>query len=295
MKKLKPVIRKIEAFTKSVSFKIRPEKYSFKPIFIIGCGRSGTTILGKSLSKHPSICYLNERRDLWHTAFPELDIWSGKAASPKVIATEDDYNFAKATRLANLFRHEQAFLNSAVLLEKLPINNFRLGFLNKCFPDAKYIYLHRNGLEVATSISKRIPKGWYGQNNMKLDLLLEYSNTFTKTNITKTEIDTDFKKGLFEWGFSMEQSDVFFKALNPSKFISLSYQDFVDNTGESLVKMFSFMEVSCEDSLISKIVSGIERKNEQLKDFGKDYDQRLIEKLGRGFLDNSIENKYFKI
>ena len=52
-----------------------------RPVFIIGCGRSGTTILGETLSRHSKVTYLNERRDLWFSAYPETDIWTGKATA----------------------------------------------------------------------------------------------------------------------------------------------------------------------------------------------------------------------
>ena len=44
--------------------------------------------------------------------------------------------------------------SSKILLEKLPINSFRLRFLKESFPEARYIYLTRNGLEVSKSIEK---------------------------------------------------------------------------------------------------------------------------------------------
>ena len=50
---------------KKYSFPFKKNKYTLVPVFIIGCGRSGTTILGKTLSNHPKIKYLNERRDLY--------------------------------------------------------------------------------------------------------------------------------------------------------------------------------------------------------------------------------------
>ncbi|MBN1225030.1 MAG: sulfotransferase [Candidatus Aminicenantes bacterium] len=39
-----------------------------------------------------------------------------------------------------------------VLIEKLPINNFRLNLILRIFPDARFIHIYRNGLEVARSM-----------------------------------------------------------------------------------------------------------------------------------------------
>ena len=64
----------ISEFLKNILFNLKKHQYSFNPVFIIGCGRSGTTILGKTLSSHPEIKYLNERRDLWHKSYPEFNI-----------------------------------------------------------------------------------------------------------------------------------------------------------------------------------------------------------------------------
>ena len=59
-------------------------------MFLIRCGRSGTTILSTAIGQNKSITYLNERRDLWHQAYAEFDIWSGKHKSPMLIATAGD-------------------------------------------------------------------------------------------------------------------------------------------------------------------------------------------------------------
>ena len=57
-----------------IKFQVSKKRNAFQPVFLIGCGRSGTTILGTTIGKHESITYLNERRDLWHQAYPEFDI-----------------------------------------------------------------------------------------------------------------------------------------------------------------------------------------------------------------------------
>ena len=71
--------------------------------------------------------------------------------------TSENNDISKNNNLLHLlFFREQVLGKSTILLEKLPINNFRLKFLKKSFPNARYIYLSRNGLEVSKSFEKRI-------------------------------------------------------------------------------------------------------------------------------------------
>ena len=72
-------------------FSLKKQNHVFAPVFSIGCGRSGTTILGNTLSQHPDIKYLNERRDVWHRAYPEFNIWEENVLNSKLYANEKDY------------------------------------------------------------------------------------------------------------------------------------------------------------------------------------------------------------
>jgi len=52
-----------------------------RPVFILGCRGSGTTILGRSLSLHPKVTYLDEPTNLWVLCYPESDVSSAEAIS----------------------------------------------------------------------------------------------------------------------------------------------------------------------------------------------------------------------
>ena len=93
----------IREFIQNIIFHFKKNKYTLVPVFIIGCGRSGTTILGKTLSNHPKIKYLNERRDLWHKIYPEFNIWEENVMNSKLYANEKDYCKEKSSMLRNLF------------------------------------------------------------------------------------------------------------------------------------------------------------------------------------------------
>src|SRR5947209_17022299 len=62
-----------------------------KPIFIVGMGRTGTTILGLLLSIHRDVGFLNEPKALWHVAYPYEDVNGNfsRAASKFHLAAED--------------------------------------------------------------------------------------------------------------------------------------------------------------------------------------------------------------
>jgi hypothetical protein len=275
MKSLFKYIYKILVeFIQNITFHIKKRTYIFSPVFIIGCGRSGTTILGNTLSQHPKVKYLNERRDLWHKSYPEFDIWNKKMQNLKLHVDEKDIIFKKHNVLHYLLFKEQILGNAKILLEKLPINAFRLNFLEKSFPNARYIYLTRNGLEVSESIEKSIQKGNWFRN---YDLL-------KSCNIE----NSDKHSGMLEWKLSIEHSDPFFRKINQNRFIHLSYKDFIDSPSEKLKDVFKFLELNYTENWINEISKNIKRKSPEIK---KTADENLY-LIGGYFLNQSIKNNY---
>ena len=269
---------------KELIFQFSSKKSEFQPVFLIGCGRSGTTILGKTIGKHDSITYLNERRDLWHQAYPDFDIWSGKISQPKLIAGLDDNNKKQTEILRKLFYREQVFGKSKILLEKLPINNFRLNFIEDAFPDAKYIYLHRNGIEVAKSIEKLAEKGWFGKNSIKWNLIEKLSKGIDIS--TKLNGFSNFEKGLLEWRFSLEFSEPFFSTIDKKRYYSLSYQTFLENPKLQIENIYRFLDLDFTDNFTADITKGIKRRSEKIHDVEDIYSQ-----IGGANLNLSIEDK----
>ena len=107
-----------------------------RPVFLVGCGRSGTTIIGTALSKHPRIAFLNERRHLWYAAYPESDIWTHRAAARggRLVLTAEDADQQRSERLSRLFQFKALIARRPVVVEKLPVNAFRLEFLRGSSP-----------------------------------------------------------------------------------------------------------------------------------------------------------------
>jgi hypothetical protein len=192
-----------------------------RPVFILGCGRSGTTIFGTALSKHKSIAYLNEPRHLWFAAYLETDIWTARAAKRqgKLALTAEDADQQKSDKLRRLFRFETILANRPLLVEKLPINSFRLSFINEIFPDARFIHIHRNAVEVARSIANQCESGlWFASH--------EY-----------------FQMGLLEWRLSTEAIVKFLHGLPDERYFEVSYEQFLQTPVSLLEQVFAFLEI----------------------------------------------------
>jgi hypothetical protein len=248
-------------------YSILPTPGITRPIFIIGCGRSGTTILGTALSKHRHVTYLNEPRHLWFSAYPETDIWTRKAHSRngKLVLTAADVDCRKSEKLGRHFRFATIISRKPVLIEKLPINNFRLRFIHQIFPDARFIHIYRNGLEVARSIEKQSEKGrWFGADSYKWDRLVEYALSRDDTNRLPELCSSYFDRGLLEWRLSTEAAVEFLHHLADDVFFELKYDELIDDPVNTISRTIEFIGIDDDSSVKAFASNNIFRRTSKL-------------------------------
>ena len=150
------------------------------PVFILGLGRSGTTILGTILALHRDVGYLNEPKALWHAALPDDDIIGSYSRRPGRyrMSAED----ATPERVRRLHRAYRAFLRlsgARRVVDKYPELLFRSGFLEAAFPEARRIVMIRNGTDACQSIGAWSARNgdaradWWGHKRRKWRLLVD--------------------------------------------------------------------------------------------------------------------------
>jgi len=113
--------------------------------FVIGSPRSGTTILGNILNRHPEIAEWYEPYYLWEKHFPckEDDMWS------------EEYLNERTKK--SIQREYSIYSNKAkkpIVLEKSPGHELNVRIVVRIFPDAKWIHVVRDGRDVTLSIRK---------------------------------------------------------------------------------------------------------------------------------------------
>ncbi len=113
-----------------------------KPVFVLGTGRSGTTILGIILSMHKDVGFLNEPKALWHSIYSDEDLigsYSLGNASYRLGSEKITPEIKKqAHRLYGAYLRA-TFSSRAV--DKYPELIFRIPFVLDIFPDAKFLFL----------------------------------------------------------------------------------------------------------------------------------------------------------
>jgi hypothetical protein len=199
-----------------------------RPVFIIGCGRSGTTALGELLGMHPQLAYLHEPRDIWQID-PRTDIWSPRAGTRdgRLVLGAADARLAAGAKIARAFAAEVRLQGAARLVEKLPINSFRIGYIDALFPDAQLIHVVRHGPEVARSIAGLAAQGaWFGYDDYKWQLLANLARETGDARLLDL-CTTGELRGLLEWRLSILAARASLQQLPGERWNEIRYEDLV--------------------------------------------------------------------
>lgn len=154
------------------------------PVFILGTGRSGTTILGVVLSMHHDVGFMNEPKAIWASLRDDEDLIGSyhRGEARYRLGSKD----ATPSVIRDAHRIYGAYLGLSMnkrIVDKYPELIFRVPFIRSIFPDAKFLFLSRNGWDTCASIdswSARLGKNedgethdWWGVNRRKWNLLID--------------------------------------------------------------------------------------------------------------------------
>ncbi|HDQ41912.1 MAG TPA: sulfotransferase [Desulfonatronum sp.] len=118
-------------------------------VFILGSPRSGTTILGEVLGSLPSVAHWYEPYYAWERHLSGLpdDVWSIDQLSADIsLKIKKDYLcFARLSK-------------KDILVDKTPTHAFNIPFIQRVFPDARWIHIIRDGRDVTLSIRREWEK-----------------------------------------------------------------------------------------------------------------------------------------
>ena len=123
------------------------------PLFVVGCGQSGKSLLANLLALHPDVAYWQEANEVWDpSGYP----WITSARETPPLWAEPLAYTARWWRDAQPRRKEiratfgvfQYLCRRSCFLNDTPLNVFRIPYLLDMFPDARFVHMVRDGREV---------------------------------------------------------------------------------------------------------------------------------------------------
>lgn len=109
---------------------------------VIGCARSGTSILGELIAAHPDVRYVFEAHHVWELG--------GLGVNDSHRLTERHATPGVRKRIRRWFGAQGG--SAGLMMEKNPRNTLRVPFIRAVFPEAKLVHVVRDGRDVACSM-----------------------------------------------------------------------------------------------------------------------------------------------
>lgn len=240
------------------------QKNISKPIYILGTGRSGTTILGKILAVHPEIGFLNEPKALWHSINAKDDLIGSYSNTPGSYWLDaSDVTPQMIQSAHRLYAFYTTLTRSKRILDKYPEMIFRVAYLKSIFSDAQFIIIVRNGWDTIHSVrtwsEEKLVKqngethNWWGANNQKWQLLLQQVvpqiPSLAPLADDIREVTRQEDMAAVEWIATMYQGQ---QVLNqfPKDVIVVRYEAMTTDPRKTMARLIKFCGLS-EDSFFS--------------------------------------------
>lgn len=320
-------------FAKLLNVPTEPPAKKFNdPVFLIGLMRSGTTLLMNTLSEHPQLLKAGfELNQMW------TEIGGAPCSSECVerLATdvEADYQnnvtayFASYIQQSkSLLRHssrwsQKRFYGSGRvfydwdhlhLMNKSPHLSNKISYLNKMYPNAKFVVIVRSPYGQAASQKMHFLSN-HKKRNINFYLPDDEASCWSK-RIMGAESNLE-KERIFPGNFSMipeawlKLNTTIFKHLNDveeSRKIVFAYEDFILNREECMSSIFKLLNLKAEHQKVEqKIISKHRKvhntttKGNPLEKWKKYLSQEEVNKLNEvlennpkkyEFIQNSVRN-----
>jgi len=234
------------------------------PLFIVGCGRSGTTIVYELLCEHPDLAWFSNYAERW-AAFPQLealtklrdigairrspsrfvplpveghDLWDRcgpqDARHRNAPLTGADVDAEHAQRVRDFVAAHVRYHRGRRFLNKNTRNSRRVPYLDAIFPDALFLHVIRDPRAVVASL---LAVHWWP------DLPLWWSEDRTPRTLAADGSKPE-AVAAEHWVRSVERLLADARRLPPSRYLEIRYEAFTESPEAALSSICAFAGLS---------------------------------------------------
>jgi glycosyltransferase involved in cell wall biosynthesis len=239
--------------------------------YLIGCGRSGTTVCGDILKHHPQVRYFFEPYHLWATIDPTIDVLNLYHIGVSSFLLDGSRCTPESRRRFNRLLLDSARRSgAAVMLEKTPFNACRIGYLDAISPQCRFIHLVRDGVDVVRSIDRLSRDRSYGIVG-KPDLNRWWGRAGSKWNALYTDgcannyfadelpqLLSYGSKGAYEWLVSLGEVDRWRSRLG-DRLLEITYDELTARPEQTLKRICDFLSLPVDERWMRRNVRRIDQ------------------------------------
>lgn len=281
-----------------------------RPIFIIGTGRSGSTLFHDIISHHEQLAWFSVLLSKYPKRIKLNKFWLsflnfpviGRLFRKKIIPTET-YTFwethvrgfsrpfrdLKAQDVSTKIKNKIPELFAETLTKKrnrllIKITGWpRIGFLNEIFPDALFIHIKRDPRATVNSfLNVDFWEGWQGPQNWRFGMLSNEENKLLES------YDQSFAAlASIGWIKMTDALNTAIKEIPESRFLELNYADICDDPLREFKKVYEFAGLN-NSKKIKKILQKkkVENKNFKWQEELNEIQKQTLNEILKGYIQD---------
>ena len=222
-----------------------------KPIFIIGCPRSGTSIFVKLCATDPWVANWSEAGRVWDN----VNYFNKDAEhcwEPNIVTKKN------ANRLHSKFEWFRQIHKKKRFINKHPRNSVRIKYIRKIFPDAYFIHVIRDGRAVVNSIVNKI-------NNEPIRQKIPFGNFCKPPNWRKYLCDDIIKQTAMQWK-EIVQYILSNRDDLGDKYFEVKYEDFCSKPHDTFRDIYKFVGLPLSSEFLNSFPKSLEAMNYKYKE-----------------------------
>jgi len=274
----------------------------YTPVIIIGAPRSGTNMLRDILTSFEGVATwpCDEINYIWrhgNVRYPSDEIPVGNS-------TLSIRNYIKQR-----FSHIQRKYNAQFIVEKTCANSLRVPFVDALVPNAKYIFIYRDGVDATGSAKERwtaeldiryilekvkfVPKmdlPYYGLRYLwaRIYRLLSREKRLAFWGPALDQMQSLLQKHTLnevcalQWQRCIDKSEQAFASMPADKVLRVRYENFVRQPLDELSRIVKFMGLDIQPDKLAQAVEGVSSQSigKGRKALGKEEVENLEQLIG---------------
>jgi hypothetical protein len=227
-----------------------------RPIFIIGAPRSGTSMLYAILRHSPRLTnWPGEAHEVWEADFhPALHGWGSNALDATDAIGPEAERIKRSFLLVAGTRKR--------LIDKTPRNALRVGFIDALFPDARFLFLKRDGRDNINSLIN----AWRTPRYRTYRLPQPHSIPGVDPNWWKFTLYPGWRadaNGPLEvvaarqWQASYAHALEEFRRIGPDRLFSITYEELALHPVAEVGRIMEFLELEYDGSVSAKATEAL--------------------------------------